>query len=125
MAWIRKFILLHGKRHPKEMSRPEITLFLTSLATERRVSATTQNQAFVALLFLYRNVLGQDLGVLQGVVRAKGPLRLPVVLSRREVAAILSRLRGTLWLMASLMYGSGAPHGMRAPPGQGCRLVSK
>ena len=107
VAWIRKFILFHGKRHPAEMGAPEITLFLTSLATERRVSASTQNQAFAALLFLYRNALSQDLGLLQGVVRAKGALRLPVVLSRREVAAILSRLRGTVWLMASLLYGSG------------------
>ncbi len=107
VAWIRRFILYHGKRHPAEMGTPEITQFLTGLATRRKVSASTQNQAFAALLFLYRNVLGQDLGSLQGVVRAKGPLRLPVVLSRREVSAILGRLRGTVWVMASLMYGSG------------------
>jgi integron integrase len=107
VAWIRKYIFFHGKRHPAEMGGPEVTRFLTSLATRRSVSASTQNQALAALLFLYRAVLGHDLESLQGVVRAKGPLRLPVVLSRSEVAAVLERLRGTVWLMASLMYGSG------------------
>ena len=107
VAWIRRYIFFHGKRHPAEMGGPEINLFLTGLATRRKVSASTQNQALAALLFLYRNVLGQELDSLQGVVRAKGPLRLPVVLSRGEVAAVLGRLRGAVWLMASLMYGSG------------------
>ena len=107
VAWTRRFILYHGKRHPAEMGTLEIGQFLTHLATQSKVSASTQNQAFAALLFLYRHVLGQDLDSLQGVVRAKGPLRLPVVLSRREVAAVLGRIRGTVWLMASLMYGSG------------------
>jgi integron integrase len=106
-AWIRKYIVFHGKRHPSEMGDSEVTQFLTNLATRRRVSASTQNQALAALLFLYRSVLRQDLPWLEGVVRAKVPLRVPVVLSRREVAAILKRLRGTVWLMASLMYGSG------------------
>jgi integron integrase len=107
VAWIRRFILFHGKRHPAEMGEREIAQFLTSLASRARVSASTQNQALAALLFLYRNVLDRELDLLQGVVRAKERLRLPVVLSRREVAAVLSRLRGTVRLMASLMYGSG------------------
>jgi integron integrase len=89
------------------MGVTEITVFLTSLATRSKVSASTQNQAFAALLFLYKNVLGVELDLLQGVVRARSPARLPVVLSRREVAAVLRRLQGTVWIMASLMYGSG------------------
>ena len=107
VSWIRRFILFHGKKHPAEMGKVEITQFLTSLANERNVSASTQNQAFAALLFLYRCVLEQDVGLLQGIVRAKQPIRLPVVLSRREVDAILAQLQGTVWLMSSLMYGSG------------------
>jgi integrase len=86
---------------------PEITQFLTSLATRRHVSASTQNQAFSALLFLYREVLGRELSGLQDVVRAKRPVRLPLVLARDEVSAILRHLYGTPWLMASLMYGGG------------------
>jgi site-specific recombinase XerD len=107
VSWIRRFILFHGKKHPAEMGKVEITQFLTSLANERNVSASTQNQAFAALLFLYRCVLEQDVGMLQDVVRAKQPLRLPVVISRREVDAILGELRGAVCLMASLMYGYG------------------
>jgi integrase len=89
------------------MGTPEITQFLTSLATRRHVSASTQNQAFSALLFLYREVLGRELSGLQDVVRAKRPVRLPLVLARDEVSAILRHLYGTPWLMASLMYGGG------------------
>lgn len=107
VAWIRRYVLFHGKRHPVEMGGAEITAFLTSLATRYNLSASTQNQALAALLFLYRNVLGLELDFLEGVVRAKGPMRLPVVLSRSEVAAVLRRLHGTVWIMASLMYGSG------------------
>ena len=107
VAWIRKFIFFHRLRHPNEMGEAEVTQFLTSLATLGKVSASTQNQALAALLFLYRNVLGHELGWLQGVVRAKRPVRLPVVLSREEVSAVLRQIRGTPWLMASLMYGSG------------------
>jgi integron integrase len=107
IAWIRRYILFHGKRHPIEMGGPEISSFLTNLATHCHVSASTQNQALAALLFLYRNVLGVELDFIQGVVRAKGPMRLPVVLSRSEVAAVLRRLHGPAWIMASLMYGSG------------------
>jgi integron integrase len=107
VAWIRRFILFHGKRHPVEMGEPEVTQFLSALASERHVSASTQNQALSALLFLYADVLGRDLDWLDRIVRAQRPVRVPVVLSRAEVAAVLSRLRGDCWLMASLMYGSG------------------
>jgi len=100
-------MLFHGKRHPDEMGEAEVTAFLSSLATERGVSASTQNQALSAILFLYVEVLRRDLSWLDRVVRARRPLRVPVVLSRVEVAAILGRLEGDCWLMASLMYGSG------------------
>jgi integron integrase len=105
--WVRRFILFHGKRHPLEMGTPEVTNFLTDLAVRRKVAASTQNQAFSALLFLYREVLGRKLEDLENGVRAKRPTRLPVVLTREEVRAILAQLRGTPWLMASLMYGAG------------------
>jgi len=105
--WIRRFVLFHGKRHPAEMGEAEITGFLTHLAVRSRVSASTQNQALSALLFLYREVLRRELEWLDNVVRAKRPVRLPVVLSRREVEALLSGLRGAPRLMASLLYGSG------------------
>ena len=107
LGWIRRYILFHGKRHPSEMGEPEVTRFLSSLATAGRVSASTQNQALSALLFLYGEVLGRKLDWLQDVVRARKPIRLPVVLSRQEVDAILSRLNGVCWLMASLLYGAG------------------
>jgi integron integrase len=105
--WIRRFALFHGKRHPADMGEVEITAFLTHLAVRAKVSASTQNQALSALLFLYREVLHRDLEWLDGIVRAKRPTRLPVVLSRREVAVLLAELHGTTWLMASLLYGSG------------------
>ncbi|MGH7753304.1 MAG: integron integrase [Gemmatimonadales bacterium] len=105
--WIKRSIFFHGKRHPAEMGAAEVTRFLTSLAVEGKVAASTQNQALSALLFLYREGLGQDLPWLDGVVRAKGPQRLPVVLTRAEVRAILQHLQGTPWLMALLMYGAG------------------
>jgi integron integrase len=106
-GWIKRFILFHGKRHPAEMGPPEITRFLTALAVERHVSASTQNQALAALLFLYKDVLGSDPGWLSDIVRAKRPERLPVVLTRGEVAALLAVLDGNAWLMAMLLYGSG------------------
>jgi len=105
-GWIRRFIGFHGKRHPRELGEPEVTRFLSGLASQG-VSASTQNQALSALLFLYEIVLGERLAWMNGIVRAQRPARLPVVLSRDEVAAVLSRLRGPVWLMASLMYGSG------------------
>jgi len=105
--WIRRFILFHGKRHPREMGTPELEAFLTHLAVERNVSPSTQNQALAALLFLYREVLHIELPWLDGVTRARKPPRLPVVLSEGEVAVLLAQLEGTPWLMASLLYGSG------------------
>jgi integron integrase len=106
-AWIRRFILFNGKRHPAEMGREEVEQFLTDLAVRQRVSASTQNQAFSALLFLYREVLGQQLVGLEDVVRAKRPIRVPLVLSRAEVDRVLSYLTGVSFLMGSLMYGGG------------------
>jgi integron integrase len=107
VAWIRRYILFHGKRHPADMGAAEITQFLTSLAVEGNVAASTQNQALSALLFLYRHVLEQELPWLEGVVRAKRGERLPVVLSRDEVRAILRELQGPPRLMAILLYGAG------------------
>lgn len=106
VSWIRRFILYHGKRHPREMGAAEVTGFLSSLA-DRGVAASTQNQALSAVLFLYEVVFDQHLPWMAEIVRARRPARLPVVLSRREVAAVLSRLRGVVWLMASLLYGWG------------------
>jgi integron integrase len=105
--WIRRFVYFHGGRPPEEMGGAEVGRFLSSLALRGRVSASTQNQAFSSLLFLYREVLGRRLGPLHDVVRAKEPARRPQVLSRSEVAAIMRQLRGMRWLMASLMYGAG------------------
>ncbi len=105
--WIRRFIVFSGRRHPDTMAEPEITKFLEALATRLRVSASTQNQAFSAILFLYRNVLGRELKGLQGTPRAKLPERIPVVLSQNEVAAILDRMSGPAGLAASLIYACG------------------
>ena len=108
IAWIRRYIFFHGKRHPVEMSGAEVTRFLSSLAVEgRRVAASTQNQALSALLFLYREVLGVELPWLDDIVRANRPARLPVVLTRDEVRAVLERLAGAPRLMACLLYGAG------------------
>ena len=107
VAWIRRYIVFHGRRHPVEIGAPEITRFLTALAVEGKVAASTQNQALSALLFLYREVLGLDVPWLDDVVRARRPERLPVVLARDEVRAILQRLEGPSRLMAYLMYGAG------------------
>jgi integron integrase len=107
VAWIRRYILFHDKRHPAEMGAPEVTGFLTWLAVDRSVAASTQNQALSALLFLYREVLGQDLPWLEDLVRAKRRPYLPVVLTRDEVRAVLDRLDGAPRLMAMLMYGAG------------------
>lgn len=106
-AWIRRFILFHGKRHPAEMGAAEITRFLTALAVDRRVAASTQNQALSALLFLYRDVLRQEIPWLEDVVRARRARRLPVVLTRDETRAVLDHLRGVPRLMALLLYGAG------------------
>ncbi len=107
VGWIRRFILENGKRHPREMGEAEIEAFLTRLAVEGGVSASTQNQALSALLFLYREVLQQPLEWLNGIQRAAKPQRLPVVLTRTQVSSVLGELVGTAWLMASLLYGGG------------------
>ena len=107
MDWIKRYILFHGKHHPKDMGAVEVEAFLTHLAVDRKVAASTQNQAKSALLFLYREVLSIELPWLDNVEQAKAPKRLPVVLTRAEVQAILSRLEGTHWLIASLLYGAG------------------
>jgi integron integrase len=107
VGWIRRFIFFHGRQNPAEMGTLEVARYLTSLAVQGHVSASTQNQAFSALLFLYREVLQRDLTGLDEVVRAKRPVRLPQVLSRDEVGAILRQTRGTSCLMASLIYGAG------------------
>ena len=106
-AWIRRFILFHDKRHPLEMGAVEINQFLSHLATDGRVSASTQNQAFSALLFLYQKVLEVDPGRIEGVVRAFRPQRLPVVLTREEVDRVLTELRDPYRLIAQILYGSG------------------
>ena len=105
--WIRYFIFFHGKRYPSEMGAVEVSTFLSWLATERNVAASTQNQALHALLFLYKRVLGCELPWLDGVVCAKRPSRLPTVLTEEEVARLLAQMDGTAWLMASLLYGAG------------------
>ena len=95
VGWIRKFILFHGKRHPAEMTEADVRAFLSHLATHDKLTASTQNQAFSALLFLYRQVLKQELGQIEGVERAKRPARLLLVLTRPEVKAVLSHLKDT------------------------------
>ncbi len=107
LDWIKRFILHFDKRHPIEMGAVEVEVFLTHLAVERNVSASTQNQAKSALLFLYKEVLGAELPWLDKVEQAKTPKRLPTVLTKSEVQAVLSRLSGTHWLIASLLYGTG------------------
>ncbi len=107
IGWIRRYVRHHGLRHPRELGPDEVTAFLSHLAVDGRVAASTQNQALSALLFLYRHVLEVDLPWLDGVVRAKRPQRLPVVLSRAEVRALIAQLRGPERLVASLLYGAG------------------
>lgn len=105
--WIKRFIFHFGKRHPRELGAVEVEEFLTHLAVADKVAASTQNQAKSALLFLYKEVLGIELPWLDNIERAKAPKRLPVVLTRTEVQALLTRLDGSHWLMASLLYGAG------------------
>jgi integrase len=107
LHWVRRFIYFHSKRHPAGLGGPEVERFLSDLATEGRVSASTQNQALAALLFLYREVLGKELPWMDGVVRAKRPARVPVVLSENEVRALLAQLDGKRWLVATLLYATG------------------
>jgi len=107
VSWVRRFISYHDMRHPQQMGPVEVNRFLSHLAVDGQVSASTQNQALNALVFLYRVVLDKPLGDLGEVIRAKTPRRLPVVLSQAEVARVLSHLRGPHWLVACLLYGSG------------------
>lgn len=107
LQWVKRFILYHGKRHPREMGAEEVEAFLTHLATVGQVSASTQNQAVSALLFLYREILGIQLPWLDNVIRAKKPQRLPTVLSKNEVSRVLERMDGNYGLMARLLYGTG------------------
>ena len=104
---MRRFILFHGKRHPRELGEQEIAEFLSDLALKRNVSASTQNQAFCALLFLYQQFLERKLGRLDGALRATKPARLPVVLSREEVRGMLGHVPPPYRLMVELIYGSG------------------
>jgi len=105
--WLRRFLRFHRMQHPRGMGGPEINAFLTHLAVQEQISASTQNQALAALLFLYRHVLEVDPGDLDGVVRARRPKRLPVVLSVPEVRAVLQQLEGTAALVCGLLYGGG------------------
>lgn len=107
LRWIREFILFFDKRHPSELGAKEVSAFVSHLAVNRHVAASTQNQALSALLFLYREVLDQPIEWVDGVERAKRPKRLPVVFTKDEVKAVLGHLRAEMWLMASLLYGSG------------------
>ncbi|PPC79725.1 MAG: integrase [Methylotenera sp.] len=107
LQWVKRFILFHHKRHPREMGGPEVEAFLSHLVTHGNVSSSTQNQALSALLFLYREVLGISLPWMDDVVRAKKPQRLPVVLSKQEVGKILDHMQSTHGLIARLLYGTG------------------
>jgi len=107
VAWIRRFIRHHGGRHPRDLDEPEVRAYLGHLATERKVSASTQSQALAAIQFLYRDVLRRPIGFVTGVPRAKRRERLPVVLTRNEVRSLVAQLRGTKRIMALLLYGAG------------------
>ena len=107
LHWMRRFIHFSGKRHPREMGAVEVTAFLTALATERHVASSTQNQALAALLFLYKEVLCTPLPWLDDLVHAKPSTRKPTVLTADEARRLLAKMRGTKWLMASLLYGAG------------------
>ena len=107
VAWVRRYVRHHGGRHPRELDEPEVRAYLGHLATERKVSAATQSQALAALQFLYRYVLRRPIGFVTGVPRAKRRERLPVVLTRSEVRALIDQLSGTKRIMALLLYGAG------------------
>ena len=107
VGWVRRFVLFHGKRHPVEMGEKEINLFLSDLAVRHKVTASTQNQALAALLFLYRAVLERPAPEIENVVRASRPTRLPTVMTRAEVKRTLSEMEGIPRLVATLLYGTG------------------
>lgn len=107
LQWIKRYIIFHGKRHPKTLGADELRAFLSDLAIRGQVSASTQNQALNAILFMYREVLKIELPWIDDVQRAKRSQRLPVVLTRQEVQALLAQFEGTIWLMAGITYGGG------------------
>lgn len=107
VGWIKEYIVFHKLRHPSELAAPDVSRFLSHLAVDRHVAASTQNQALSAILFLYRDVLGLELDWIEDVIRAQKPKRLPVVFTKAEAHAVLNHLRADVWLMASLLYGSG------------------
>ena len=107
LQWMRRYVVFHKRKHPRSLGAAEVEQFLTHLAVHLKVSAPTQNQALQAILFLYRHVLDINLPWLDNVTRASRSKRLPVVLSRSEVRALLAHLQGTSWLLANLLYGSG------------------
>ena len=107
VAWVRRFVIFHDRRHPRDLGQDDVRRFLTALAVHGKVSASTQNQARAAIAFLYRDVLAAPLSAMDGVVRAKRPTRLPIVLTRGEVRAVLDRMDGAPRLVAQLLYGSG------------------
>src|SRR3990172_3441610 len=107
VQWIKRYVRFHGLRHPGDLGAADAAAFLTSLAVRGRVAASTQMQALAAIVFLYREVLGKDLGRLEGLVPARRPKRLPVVLTRAEVKVVLAHMRGTPRLVASVLYGGG------------------
>jgi integron integrase len=107
LQWVKRFILYHNKRHPREMGGKEVEAFLSHLTTQGNVSSSTQNQALSALLFLYREVLDQMLPWMDDVIRAKKPQRLPVVLSQQDVRKVLNLMQGMHGLIARVLYGTG------------------
>lgn len=107
LHWVKRYIYFHNKKHPKEMGDIEITEFLSHLASKKNVSASTQNQALNALVFLYRKVLDVEVGVFKELVRAKKPKRLPVVMTHEEATEVLSHIQGMTGVMANLLYGAG------------------
>lgn len=107
VGWIRRYIVASGRKHPETLGGADVEAFLSRLATDHHVASATQAQALAAILFLYRHVLHIDLPWLDNVVRANRPRRLPVVLTRTEVAAVIGHMRGVPWLVAGLLYGSG------------------
>lgn len=110
VRWVKRYVLFHGKRHPGEMGEQEISCYLNHLAVKCNVSASTQNQALCAILFLYREILDRDIDFIKDLIWAKRPQRLPVVLTHEEVRRILDEISGTRQLMAKLLYGSGMRH---------------